>query len=76
VRSSTQVKDEEPLPLTEGTPSRPAGQLLSKKQEGPSSDLSIIIERLQTVRACGGGASNPNCHTSSQPPPSCGRPQD
>lgn len=49
VRGS-QTKDDSPVALTEATPSQPPSAVLSKKQEGPSSDLSIIIDRLQTVR--------------------------
>lgn len=48
-RSSAQKQGEEPLALTEAMASQPPGAVLSQKQEGPSSDLSIILERLQTV---------------------------
>lgn len=48
-RSGAQKQGEEPLALTEATASQPPGAVLSQKQEGPSSDLSIILERLQTV---------------------------
>ena len=52
-----QAAEEAPVALTEAAPSRPASALLAAKQEGPSANLSIILERLQAVGGATLGAS-------------------